>query len=372
MKVGIDCRPAQYYKGTGIGTYTLELIKNLYTLKKDQLSYLGCTENDNSILSLSIKEILSCSKKANDFWQEMLDPPYSRLDYIDTLHIPQNGMGIPKHQDLNIISTIHDVIPLRLASTCSPRFLKLFEENIFNIAEKSSLILTVSDFSKSDICSCLDVDESKVIVTHLAASKIYKPYDKLYSKQIIKTKLNVESPYILFVGGYTPRKNLKGLIESFSLLSDKLKNIYKLVIVAKRGISYDSTVDWASKKGVLDKCIFIDYVDEITMPFVYNAASLFVFPSFYEGFGLPVLEAMSCGTPVITSNTTSIPEVVGNSAILIDPRDTIALSKKIQETLEASELQQKLSREGIIRAKQFSWKTTAKKTLEAYSLLSKI
>jgi glycosyltransferase involved in cell wall biosynthesis len=376
MKIGIDCRSAQFYKGTGIGTYLTELIKSMAFISNKNILLYGVKNDIKGLDIVTNYEVKYSHKKTQNFWNDMLAPCYPENTDIDILHIPQNGIGIPENykalshnKNCKIVTTLHDIIPLKLPQTTSKTFLKIFNDNISRVIETSSLILTVSEFSKSEICNTLNIDNKKVIVTKLAANEIYKPLSKGASKKVLSCKYGITSPFILFVGGYTPRKNLLGLITAFSMLKSSLREKYNLLIVAKMGSSFEDTRNAAIKYGVIDRCLFIDYIEEDMMPFLYNAAACFVFPSFYEGFGLPVIEAMSCGTPVITSNCASLPEISGTAAITVNPNDTYDLSKSITDVLEDSELQLSLSKKSIGRANEFSWERTAAETIEAYESL---
>ena len=155
-----------------------------------------------------------------------------------------------------------------------------------------------------------DYPGEKIFVPHLAPEDIYKPKDKRFSKGLINKLYGIENDYIIYIGGFSPRKNIIGLIEAFSKLVLKHKKDIKLVIAGKKGLSYERYRNRAESLGILDKVLFPGFIPIEHLPFLYSAAELFVYPSFYEGFGLPPVEAVACGTPVIASNTTSIPEIV--------------------------------------------------------------
>ena len=200
--------------------------------------------------------------------------------------------------------------------------LKIYTEEIPNIIERCDAIITVSNFSKEDISHELNFPKEKIFVTHLAAEDIYYPRNKLECKEYIEKNYGIEDNFILYVGGFSPRKNIKGLIEAFSLIKPKIEENYKLVILGKKGRSYYDYRDLAYSLNLKDDVIFTGYVPVEELPIFYNAAHVFCYPSFYEGFGLPPIEAMACGTPTIASNITSIPEILGDSALYIDPNDT--------------------------------------------------
>ncbi len=207
----------------------------------------------------------------------------------------------------------------------------------------------------------------KIYVTHLAAEDIYRPMDKDYCKNMIEKCYGVKEDFILYVGGFSPRKNILGLIEAFSQLIKKDNYNLKLVITGKHGKSYDIYKNRTIELGIESSVLFPGFIPLNHMPIMYNAALCLAYPSFYEGFGLPPLECMACGTPVISSNTTSLPEVLGDSALLINPQDIEELYQAFVALIEDKELQRELIKKGLERSFEFNWNKTALSTLSAYS-----
>jgi glycosyltransferase involved in cell wall biosynthesis len=235
------------------------------------------------------------------------------------------------------------------------------------IVSRCDGIITVSEFSKEDIAKTFNFPKEKIFVTHLAAENIYRPLNKKECSELIKSRYGIDGDYILYVGGFSPRKNIVGLIEAFSKLRVKYKKDIKLVIAGKQGKSYSIYKKRTQDLGVEDSVIFPGFIEIEHLPHLYNASKLLVYPSFYEGFGLPPVEAMACGTPVITSNVTSIPEVLGDSAIFINPHDDDALCSSIYNVLSNTELSDQLTIKGLVRSSELSWNKTARDTLIAYS-----
>ena len=195
--------------------------------------------------------------------------------------------------------------------------------------------------------------------------------DKIFSKNLIKTKYLIEDNYILYIGGFSPRKNILGLIEAFSLLPKKLLGSRKLVIAGNKGISYEIYKKRAETLHIGDKVIFPGFIPMEDIPHLYNCAELFVYPSFYEGFGLPPLEAMACGVPVITSRATSIPEICGDSCVFIDPHNAYDLRDAIINVLSDLELKESLIQKGFLKVRSYNWDITALNTIEAYKKVIK-
>jgi len=373
MRTGIDARAAKWYRGTGIGTYTYQLINSINKVDNKNNYLLFTPENFNMNYELkdnfktkSIKE-----NKENCFWEEVNIPNLLMGENIELYHVPQNGVGLPKNKNCPFIITLHDVIPLKMPETVSDRYLQIFNEELPKIIPLCDGIITVSKYSKDDISKSFNFPKEKIYVTYLAAEDIYKPLDKPFSKSLIKAKYLIDHNYILYIGGFSPRKNILGLIEAFSMLPKDLLESRKLVIAGNKGLSYEIYKKRAEFLHVEDKVIFPGFIPMGDIPHLYNAAELFVYPSFYEGFGLPPLEAMACGIPVISSNSTSIPEICEDSCILIDPHNVNSLRDSIVKGLCDEGLRQALIQKGFLKVKSYNWDTTAINTIEAYKKVVK-
>lgn len=373
MHIGIDGRAAKWYRGTGIGTYTYQLIYNLNLVDKINDYSLFLPNNSNlDNLNSNFKFINTVYDTQENFWEEVSLPNILKDENLDIYHVPQNGVGLPNHLDSSSIITLHDIIPLRMPETVSDRYLRIFNNDMKKIIDRVQGIITVSNFSKDDISKEFNYPKDKIFVTHLAAENIYKPMDKIKCKKFLRSNYSIDSNFILYVGGFSPRKNITGLIEAFSLLKGIYTQDLKLVIVGKQGISYEKYKNRTIELGIEDQVIFPGFIPLEHMPIFYNSCETLVYPSFYEGFGLPPLEAMACGTPVIASNCTSIPEILGNSALLINPKDVYEIMNAMYSILTNIDLKIKLTVEGIERNKIYNWNKTALDTLSAYKFINKI
>lgn len=367
MKIGIDGRAAKWYRGTGIGTYTHELIRSLNNtdISNDYLVFMPqCDSLNNLQANFKIEPVESTS--SNSFWDDIKVPNILNNADIELYHVPQNGVGLSQNINCKKVITLHDIIPLRMPETVSDRYLRIFNDELPEILNNCDGIITVSEFSKNDIAKEFNFPLDDIYVTHLAAEDMYKPLSKCQCKDLITKKYGIEEDFILYVGGFSPRKNILGLIEAYSKLPNNLKEKYKLVIIGRKGPSYDKYKSRAEILGITDKVIFTDFIPLGDMPLFYNAAEVLVYPSFYEGFGLPPLEAMACGTPVIASNVTSLPEVCYESALLIDPNNIDLLSYDIERVLSNSLLKLTMVKKSLTRSNDFSWNKTALNTIDAY------
>ena len=368
MKVCIDARSVNLHEGTGIGTYTKNVISEMINIdKEDSFDLIWTGKSKKEFLKDNTKLTL-CSGRRGSFFETYYIPKLIEDKNIDLYHIPQNGIGFPFEYDINTVVTIHDLIPYIMPETVGPGYLKRFLRDMPNIIENSKGILTVSEYSKKDILKFFrGYPEDKVFVTPLSANYDFKPMDKRLCKEIINKRFSFDSPYILYIGGFSARKNVKGIIDAFSSVYKSLNKKYKLLIGGSLKDEGLSLKEYAKSLNLEDDIIFTGFLENSDLPILYNGADLFVYPSYYEGFGLPPLEAMSCKTAVITSNLTSIPEVTGDSAILINPYHSTELNNSLFNVLNNDTLRNELSEKGYKRSLQFSWRQTAENTLKAYN-----
>ncbi len=367
MRVAIDARGINCYEGTGIGTYTSNLLKNILSLDSENYYHLYWSGRNYDSFSKHNSKIILSSNKYHSFFEEKYFPSNLERENIDIFHIPQNGIGLSDSIHCKKIVTIHDLIPYVMPETVGKGYLKKFLMEMPRIIESSDAIITVSNYSKKDILRFFPINPDKIFVTPLAASEKYKPMDSLHCKAFLKDHYNITKPFILYIGGFSPRKNVNTLIQSFSKIYSKLDKEHYLVIVGatnKNQFSYLNELQ--TDLDISNHIIFTNYVPEDELPIFYNGCEVFAYPSLYEGFGLPLLEAMNCGTPVISSNITSIPEVVRDAGVLIDPLNIDELSESLLKILTNIDLKNSFKARGVEQAKNFSWEATAKATISVY------
>ncbi|WP_032121275.1 glycosyltransferase family 4 protein [Clostridium amazonitimonense] len=373
MKICIDGRAAKWYRGTGIGTYTYQLIKSLnnidninnYTVFMPEVEKFDITLNSNFNINKIIKSI------QNNFWDQVNIPNILDNVEADIYHVPQNGVGLPFKKKCKFVITLHDVIPLKMPETVGEKYLKIFNEDMQSIVSLCDGIITVSEFSKDDISKAFNFPRDKIYVTHLASEEVYKPLDRCSCKKNIEKNYGIKEDFILYIGGFSPRKNIIGLLEAFSKLVQVNNKTIKLIIGGTKGISYPKYKNKSIELGIENHVIFPGFIPLEHLPWFYNCCEFFVYPSLYEGFGLPPLEAMACGSAVIASNLTSIPEVLGDSAFLVDPRDQDELYRAMINLLDDNNFKKNLIEKGLKRNSTFSWNETARNTLLAYKNICK-
>jgi len=233
--------------------------------------------------------------------------------------------------------------------------------------KRASHIIAISQSTKSDLSKCLSIPEIRISVIYNGVDhnifKTYEPYQMRPYHVVLSHK-----PYILYVGSERQRKNLGRLFEAFAMLKQEFPEL-KLVKIGDPGRSKQlrsETLKKLSSLGITKDVILADYVFELTLAYYYSSAALLVYPSLYEGFGLPPLEAMACGCPVVTANTSSLPEVVGEAGIMVNPYDTSSLVQAMRRVLTDDKLRDNMVRKGLEQSKKFSWEKTIKQTLAVY------
>ncbi|WP_446898269.1 glycosyltransferase family 4 protein [Clostridium sp. LBM24168] len=366
MKIAIDARGINWYKGTGIGTYTDRILTYMVKKHPENFYHIYWSGNKYNNFNRENTKIIMASKRQHRFFEQYYFPQNLKKEAIDLYHIPQNGIGISENIDCKKVITIHDLIPYILPETVGRGYLSKFLKEMPKIINIADAIITVSECSKKDILKFFPIDKNKIFVIPLAADKKYRPLDKEMCKDKIKSEYNIDKPFILYIGGFSSRKNVSSLIKAFSKVHKNLDNDYNLVIVGSNKDELGKLKYLCSNLSIAKNIKFTGFVRDSMMPIFYNASDLFVYPSLYEGFGLPPLEAMSCGTPVVTSDVSSIPEVTKDSAILVNPNDIESLTYSIEAILNEKSIQNELSLKGLNRSKSFSWEKTSEETLKIY------
>ena len=287
----------------------------------------------------------------------------SRRDQYDLVHDP-TGVSPLLFVSTKRIVTVHDVIPYVYPQASSRLDLLIYRYWLPVILGKMDAVVTDSRQSQNDICRYLGVERDKVVVIPCAAGQSYFRVDSARVRQVLR-QYGITRPYILYVGSIETRKNLPRLLEAYAELQ-KWSTSWQLVIAGAPKWGAGPVYEAVERLQLTAPVYFTGFVEEAELPALYTGADLFIFPSLYEGFGLPVLEAMACGTPVITSNTSSLPEVAGEAAMLVDPFEVEELTYAMRCVLSDPDLAHELRVQGMEQAARFSWQQTARETVNVY------
>ena len=369
MRIGIDFHTVTDFM-QGSRTYVYNLTRALIETDPVNEYYLYCTHKNvelppelnrpnvhkrivfpsTRIIRLPISfPIILAKDKIDVFHCQYIGPPFMSTPYVVTIH-----------------DIIHETNPeffpgkLRTAMSLTYPF----------CARRAAKVLTVSEYSKKEIARIYKIPAHKITVTYDAVTDDFHPIDDISEIERVKNKYQIGSEYILSLGRLEPRKNISSLIRAFHLIRNKIP--HKLVIAGMKDFMYHDLFDLVQESGLQDDVIFTGKIDQADLPALYSGASVFVYPSFGEGFGIPPLEAMACGAPVIASNTTALPEVVGDAGIQIDPRDVEEISTAMLNVLENDSLREQLKGKGLEQRKKFSWYKTAEQVLACYKAISEV
>lgn len=380
MKIAIDISPLTRQKKTGIENYVFNLCKNLPLIdKKNEYilfanSYGHYQQLQKAVEEIGVSNYQNMSMKVSKvpgsvlklMWKYLSVPSSEQMiGNIDIFHATDRlDMPLKKSK---LVVTIFDMIPLIFKEFLTKDAARYFKDYFDRVIPMADMIISISYCTKTDILKYFDIPEEKVKVIPLAASVNYKRIQEKGLIEKVKNRYGINKKYLLYVGVLDPRKNLINLIKAYNDLPVHTKRDYQLLLCGKKSWYYEEIIRTVRELHLEEKVIFTGYIPEKNMSILLNAAEIFVYPSFYEGFGLPPLEAMACGTPVITSNTSSIPEVVGDAGILVNPDNVAELSDAIFKVLSDESLKIQLSEKSVIQAKKFSWEMTARKTVEVYN-----
>jgi glycosyltransferase involved in cell wall biosynthesis len=282
---------------------------------------------------------------------------------LDLLHSPD--FIPPAFGYRRSIITVHDLNFFHYPQFLTAESLRYYNGQIEWATRRADHIVADSHATKTDLVSMVGVPSDKVTVIHLAADPAYQPMPPEEIRRVT-AQHDLEPGYILFVGTLEPRKNVPGLLRAFRLLIDAKTTDTPLVLVGGKGWLYDEIFERTKTLHLTERVRFLHNVANTDLPALYSAASVLVTPSFYEGFGLPPLEAMACGTPVVVSDRASLPEVVGKAGLLIDPDDDEDIAQAITRVLTDEPLRARMREDGLAQAACFSWEGTARETLAVY------
>ena len=314
-------------------------------------------------------EVVSFQLPTYTAWEQVGLPIALARARVDLFHAP---LGLPILCPVPAITTIHDLCFLTQPQTFTPRMRTYFRFALPAAARRAVIVLTVSEASKRALVELLGVPVTKIRVVPQAVAEEFVPVTDPGELRDVLARYRLPAEFLLYVGTLEPRKNVGRLIQACQRLWEQGRLELPLVLAGRRGWMSQSIFDAAREAGLGARIIFPGYVARADLPALYSAARLFVYPSLCEGFGLPPLEAMACGTAVVASTATSLPEVLGDAARLVDPLDVDALARAIEEMVGDRALRERLRAAGLARAGTFRWASTAARVLELYDSVLRV
>jgi len=364
LRIGIDYTAAVHQRA-GIGRYARGLVRALAQLDRENeylLLVAGRPKEEGTFPpNFRLRYLPLSPHWATVLWQRLRVPLPADLftGPLDLFHSPD--YVLPPLRRGKRVLTIHDLSFLRYPEGADPRLRWYLTQAVPRSIGQADLVLADSQNTKSDLIELLGVEAGRVEVLYPGVEERFHPLSE-ESLAPVRTRYSLDFPFILSVGTLEPRKNHVGLLQAYSLLREP----HRLVIAGGKGWLYEGIFQEVERLSLEERVFFLGYVPEEDLPALYNLADLFVFPSLYEGFGLPPLEAMACGTPVVVSALSSLPEVVGDGALLVPPQEVEALAEAMEKALSDPSLREELRSKGLERAKRFTWSEAAKRLLAIY------
>lgn len=364
MRIGIDARLCLAER-TGIGSYTAHLVQSFaeqatgdeFVLFSDRQIPVPAANFSNTVIGVR-KRIL---------WTLFCLPVALRSRKVDLFHGTAN-FELPPFAPCRLVSTVHDLIPLHFPELVSRKFYLLFRSLIGRAIRRSDRVITDSEYSRRDILRRFPVAPEKVVVVPLAPHPRFRPGQDRSADLAVREKYGLGGRYLLFVGVFEPRKNIPFLVDAFSALRRGASGGagFQLALAGGPGYRGEEIAKEVRGRNLEPDVRLLGYVPDEELPALYREADLLVVPSRYEGFGLPALEAMACGTPVLAADSSSLPEIVGPAGELFPLGEPEALAERIAALMESRDTLDAMGRKGRSWASRFTWKETAARTLEVY------
>lgn len=371
MRIGIEAQRLFREKKHGMDIVALETIRHLQKIDKTNEYFIFVKpDKDNGVISTTSNfKIIPLPGGPYPYWEQVLLPKAARKHNIDVLHCTSNTA--PLNPGVPLVVTLHDIIYLEQWNFTRGTYYQIFGNlyrrwNVPPVVSKASRLITVSDFEKERIIKHFGLPQGKIATVHNGVSSHFSRVTDETVINAVRKKYHLPENFVFFLGNTDPKKNLEGVLRALSALRNKgALNFHLVMLDVDRGYleKVSSTI---GDPAILSNIVSTGYVPNHELPAIYSMAQLFLYPSLRESFGIPILEAMACGTPVITSQTSSMPEVAGDAAILVDPGSPDSIAAAISSILGDPVLSTRLSDRGLLRSKQFSWSENARKTLDIY------
>jgi glycosyltransferase involved in cell wall biosynthesis len=369
MRIAIDYTPA-LRQGAGIGRYTRGLVAGLAEIDRENQYTLFSAGETPSIgdwpPNFQLRASAIPARWLTVGWHRLRLPIPAELLTGDCDLYHSLDFTLPPLRRASGLVTIHDLSFLRVPECADPRLRAFLEKAVPAAVIRACRILADSENTRQDLIEMLHVDPGKISVVTPAIEPRFRREDNAARLDEVRARYRLPDRFILGLGTLEPRKNFTGLIAAFGQLTRETNLPHALVIGGKPGWLYEEIYRQANQEKLAGRVLFPGFVADQDLPALYSLAEVFVFPSLYEGFGIPVLEAMACGTPVVTSNNSSLPEAAGSAALMVEATDVTELAEAIAKVLNDNELRQQMIAAGYDQARRFTWQRSAQALLEAY------
>ena len=369
MRIGIDARKLHDF---GIGTYIRNLLRHLARLDGQTDFVIFCRPEDRDALAAVGENFRPVPETSGNYSiaEQFAIPWAIEREGVTLFHAPH--YVLPPLVQCRSVVTIHDVIHLMFPQYLPNRVAFSYAKwSITQASQRATRVMTVSESSKRDILRFVDTEPDKIDV-------IYNAYDERFAMEPreedvvrVRERYQLTDEFVLYAGNVKPHKNLERLIDAFALVRKRGLDHLKLVLIGDEISKYAALRRAVHQHRLHQYVRFLGYLPQETLAVMYRLAGVFVFPSLYEGFGLPPLEAMACGTPVIASGVSSLPEVLGDAAMIVNPENVFDIARGIREVILEPEFRRELVHRGYERLKTFSWDTTAAQVLQVYEEAAK-
>ncbi|MBF0273651.1 MAG: glycosyltransferase family 4 protein [Nitrospinae bacterium] len=371
MKIGIDCRSLRDSQTSGINTYLKNMVRILGERDTENEYILYCHKDfDFTLPNQRWSKKTGAITQFGNLWLHLELPFWLQKDRIDLFWGALQLLPISLPSNIKGVITLYDLVPFIYPETMSNKNLLANKMFLSASLKKARGINTISASTLRDLQERFNLEDKLVKVTHLGVSDNIRPQNLITAQKRVKELYSISKPYILTVGTLEPRKNVLGTLKAFEQVADKIP--HHLVIAGGSGWK-NSTIAQSIKESSFNERIhLVGYVEDADLADVYSAASLFIFPSFHEGFGIPPLEAMACGVPVVASNSSSLPEILGDAAVLVDPHNTESISEGIMKILEDPTAPEEYKEKGRLKASAYRWEKTADELLSLFNECSSI
>lgn len=372
MRIGIEAQRIFRQKKHGMDIVILEILRQLQQLKTphEYFAYAQPYKDVDTLHSTEKVKVKFNGPTLYPIWEQYILPREIKKDKIDLLHCTSNTA--PININVPLVVTIHDIIYLEKQVRNNGVFYQKLggtyrRWNVPLIAKKASMIVTVSNYERDRIIERLNLPEEKVRTVYNACSSHFSNEYSEEELQDFRKRMNLPERFVLFLGNTDPKKNLPNVIKTLGILYEKKQLDFTLVITDFKIEHLLPLLKEQNNEHLLKHIMLIGYVINQELPKLYKLAQLFLYPSLRESFGIPILEAMQCGTPVITSNTSAMPEIAGSGSVLVDPTQPEDIAEKIVRLLNDGEMKAKVIAYGLERVKLFSWKRTAEQMVDIYN-----